>query len=176
MTEEISRPRMAQVLATFVHRGQKYGTKSYMAHLEEVAELVRDWGDNAVVTAYLHDSIEDTQLSISTIDDLFGEFVSEAVGYLTDPPYATRKQRKAAAYAVLASLQYNGESQTGLSSAALALVVKAADRVANVRACIRDKKDSMLEMYRKEHQEFYTAVYRPGLNEDFIHELNERFQ
>ena len=45
----------------------------------------------------------------------------------------------------------------------IALVVKAADRLANMRACLADKKEDLLAVYREEFPAFQQAVYRPGL-------------
>jgi hypothetical protein len=83
-----------------------------------------------------------------------------------DPPGPRRKERKAAAYAILAEVDASTPRR-------LALVVKAADRLANVRACLRDANEGLLAMYRREHHDFAHAVSRQGLNDAFMNELDE---
>ncbi len=58
---------------------------------------------------------------------------------------ANLKERKAKTYAKLAQVQRALE---------LALVVKAADRLANVRACVADHNNALLQVYGGEHTVF----------------------
>jgi hypothetical protein len=51
-------------------------------------------------------------------------------------------------------------------------VVKAADRLANVRSCLVDQHNGMLAVYRKEHPTFRRAAYREGLCEPLWRELD----
>lgn len=69
-------------------------------HLVEVANLVKDSGgsDVAVAAAWLHDVVEDTNVTLEEVFLLFGEEVSLFVEGLTDPADFIRKplsQRKA---------------------------------------------------------------------------------
>jgi len=127
-----------------------------MVHLDEVAALVGDDIEAAKAIAYLHDVVEDTYVDVHDIGLRFGEFVADCVALVTDEPGASRKERKAATHAKLA--------QVGPSHY-LALVVKAADRCANVEACARKGNVGLLKMYRGEQEAFRAAVYRPGLCE-----------
>jgi len=56
-------------------------------------------------------------------------------------------------------------------AAELALIVKAADRLANTRACIDDGKDGLLKVYQSEFETFYKAAYRPGQCDDLWERL-----
>ena len=47
----------------------------------------------------------------------------------------------------------------------VALCVKAADRLANLQACLRNGDTVRLVRYRREHQRFRDAAYRAGLCE-----------
>ena len=89
--------------------------------------------------------------------------LAACVALLTDQPGANRKERKAAAYAKLA--QVSGPLE-------LALIVKAADRLANVRASVKDDNARMLQVYRGEHPTFRQAAYRPGLCDPLWSELD----
>ncbi len=89
--------------------------------------------------------------------------MAACVDLLTDQPGANRKERKAKTYAKLAEV-------TGPTE--LALLVKVADRLANVRACVEDRKVSLWELYRSEQAAFRQAAYRLGLCDDQWEELD----
>jgi len=46
----------------------------YVVHLDAVAEIVQQYGEPAVVIAYLHDVVEDTSVSLLDIEKEFGRF------------------------------------------------------------------------------------------------------
>ncbi len=138
----------------FLHHGdQHYGDHPYIVHLDAVAALVEAYGD-AVVIAYLHDVVEDTGVTLADVEVEFGKLVADCVGILSDEPGVDRKERKSRTYAKMAGV--SGELE-------LALVVKVADRLANVRACVADKNVRLLGVYRGEHEVFRRSVYREGL-------------
>jgi (p)ppGpp synthase/HD superfamily hydrolase len=147
-------PSEARAFAVQAHTDQQYGDQPYSVHLDAVAELVKPFGEQAEIIAFLHDVVEDTQVLLETIKIQFGDFIAECVGLLTDAPGATRKERKTKTYARLA--QVSGPAE-------LALIVKTADRLANVTACITDGKQSLWDMYKEEHPAFRAAVFREGL-------------
>jgi guanosine-3',5'-bis(diphosphate) 3'-pyrophosphohydrolase len=155
--------QQARAFAISAHGEQKYGDHSYSFHLDAVAAIATPFGEEAVVVAYLHDAVEDTETTIQEVEDKFGSKVAACVSLLTDEPGANRKERKTKTYAKLAVV--NGPNE-------LALVVKAADRLANVRACLADRKQSMWELYRSEHPVFRAAAYRVGLCESLWSELD----
>ena len=72
--------RAAKALARIAHAGQKYGTLPYFsAHVDPVAQrVIADPGSTPdhVRVAYLHDVVEDTEV---TLDDLFDLGFSAAV-------------------------------------------------------------------------------------------------
>jgi hypothetical protein len=61
-------------------------------------------------------------------------------------------------------------------------MVKAADRLANLRHCAQGVEQGepvatrKLAMYRKEHPAFRTAVYRVGLCEELWQEMEDIFE
>ena len=127
----------ARTFAYSAHAGQLYGTLPYSAHLDAVTELVAPFGERAQALAYLHDVVDDTGVSAEVIRERFGPHVAECMALLTDVPGPNRKERKAKTYAKLAKVSGPAE---------LALVIKAADRLANVRACLADGKQAMWRM------------------------------
>lgn len=152
----------ARAFAVEAHADQQYGEHPYSYHLDQVAELARPYGDEAVVIAYLHDTVEDTEATLSEIESRFGSKVAACVSLLTDEPGVNRKERKAKTYAKLTGVTGPNE---------IALLVKAADRLANVRACVKDRKQSLWELYRSEQVTFRAAAYRPGLCDPLWSEL-----
>ena len=121
----------ARVFATAAHAAvgqvRKYTFEPYIVHPAEVAKIVRDAGGSEamVAAAWLHDTVEDTGVTIETIRAEFGTEVAELVGWLTDvsrPEHGNRVHRKALDRAHSAAAP--AEAQT----------VKLADLIANTRS------------------------------------------
>jgi guanosine-3',5'-bis(diphosphate) 3'-pyrophosphohydrolase len=158
-----SLPHQARAFAIAAHGGQRYGEHPYVHHLDAVAAIAEPFGEAAVVAAYLHDTVEDTAATLAEITAQFGPEIAACVALLTDEPGADRKERKAKTYAKLAEV-------TGPLE--LALIVKASDRLANVRASVKDRNERMLQVYCSEHATFRKAAYRPGLCDALWSELD----
>lgn len=144
----------ARKFALEAHGSQMYGSRPYSDHLDAVAELAAEYGEEAQVVAYLHDVVEDTEVGLDRIAEAFGTKIAECVAILTDAPGGDRKERKRKTYARMAEV--TGDLQ-------LALVVKAADRLANLRACIADGREDLLRVYKEEHDDFRKAAWREDL-------------
>ena len=157
----------ARSFALQAHGNQMYGNKPYSFHLDMVADIVMPYGEQAQIVAYLHDVVEDTSVSKEQLKETFGDFVADCVGLLTDEPGANRKERKAKTYQKLSLVEGPTE---------LALIVKAADRLANVKACIADNKQTLLQVYSNEHATFKAAAYRTGLCDPIWAELDHLFK
>jgi len=153
----------ARSFAIEAHGDQRYGEKPYVVHLDAVAALASPYGDDAAAIAYLHDTGEDTATTLDEIEREFGPRIAACVALVTDEPGSNRKERKAKTYAKLAGVSGRNE---------VALVVKAADRLANVRACVHDRNRGLWEMYRREHRVFRESVYRSSLCEPLWAELD----
>ncbi len=158
-------PRVAdaRTVAIAAHGDQTYGPHPYAYHLDAVAAILEPYGPVAQVVGYLHDTIEDTAVTREEVEARFGADVADCVAILTDEPGPNRKARKQLTYAKMARVDV---------SLALALIAKAADRLANVRACITSGNDGMLAMYRDEHAAFRPAVFRDGLCDPLWDELD----
>lgn len=152
----------ARAFAVAAHGEQRYGDQPYAVHLDAVATLLAPFGEEAQVVGYLHDVVEDTAVSLDVLRTEFGERVAKLVALVTDEPGPNRRERKARGNAKLAAVTDDDS---------LALVVKAADRLANLRASAAGGADSKLGMYRREHPEFRRAACRPGLCDDLWREI-----
>jgi (p)ppGpp synthase/HD superfamily hydrolase len=89
------------------HAGQKrkYTGAPYTDHLAEVAGIVTtvDWSDEATCVAWLHDTMEDCEVTRAELAALFGRYVADGVWWLSDlEKEGNRAQRKAASRARLA--------------------------------------------------------------------------
>ncbi len=144
------------------HADQKYGDQPYAYHLHQVALLLASYGETAQVIAWLHDVVEDTSVSIDDLQREFGPYIATCVAICTDEPGATRKERKAKTYRKMADVE--GELE-------LALIVKAADRLANMKSCIRNNHHKLLETYRQEFADFHAGAYRPRICDDIWQEI-----
>lgn len=80
----------AAKFATFCHEGQKrkYTGKSYITHPTRVAYrtmLLDNVTDDMVAAAFLHDTVEDCNVSLKTLYAEFGIGVEQLVWELTNP-------------------------------------------------------------------------------------------
>ena len=147
----------ARAFALAAHGDQRYGTHPYSHHLDAVAAILEPYGKTAQIVGYLHDTLEDTSATRAEVARRFGEHVADCVDILTDEPGPDRKSRKTLTYAKMSKVE---------GDTSLALIVKVADRLANVRACRDHDNHDMLAKYRNEHGAFRPAVHRPGLCDD----------
>ena len=136
----------ALTFATAAHAAvgqkRKYDGEDYIVHPIRVADIVRTYGgsDDQIAAAYLHDVVEDTQVDIDTIRDMFGDTIAELVSDLTD-----------------VSCSYDGNSATRksidmehtLSGSVDAQFVKLADILDNSQD-IRQADPSFWKVYQKE--------------------------
>lgn len=149
----------ARMFAKKAHGKQKYGDKPYIYHLDKVANLLKEYGPIVGAVAYLHDVLEDTHISKNHLMIQFGAWVANNVAILSDEYGKNRKKRKESVNSKLSRIKVGG----GLE---IALIVKAADRLANL------EEGGKIDMYRKEHEAFYNAVYRPGLCDEIWEKIN----
>ena len=107
----------AKTLAYELHDKQtdKAG-KSYVEHLQAVVNNLIDPTNEMIAVAWLHDSVEDTEITLNTIKALFGDVVADAIDAITkreNEPYCdylNRVKANAIARAVkIADLSHNME-------------------------------------------------------------------
>jgi (p)ppGpp synthase/HD superfamily hydrolase len=146
--KRISITKLAAYRAISLHGAQDYDGKPYFYHLEQVVDVLKEFGftdDKYVVAGYLHDTLEDTAVSYKDIEKEFGKDVAEIVYCVTDELGRDRKERKAKTYPKIRS---NPD----------AIVVKLADRIANMRSSKINQK-GLSKMYQKEMDTFKKELY-----------------
>jgi len=148
----------AAAFAAGAHAGQLYGDKRYVAHLEQTQNILMRFGftqPEMLAVAWLHDTLEDCDVSVDDLAFFFGANLAVLIFAVTDEPGRSRKERKAATYPKIR--KYGAD----------AVCLKLADRIAKVEASIQGNV-SLLQMYQKEWEEFYAALYA---HEDGLEEM-----
>jgi (p)ppGpp synthase/HD superfamily hydrolase len=142
----------ARALALEAHGEQRYGDQPYRVHLEAVVGVLERFGVDAstaegealLCAAWLHDTLEDTKLEAAKIAAI-SSLTLELVRCVTDEPGESRAEKKARTY-------------PKIRAQPLAVLLKLADRIANVEACLEPINTRKLEMYRAEHAGFRQAL------------------
>jgi hypothetical protein len=98
------------------------------------------------------------------IEREFDQIIARSVLYLTDEQGENRKTRKKLTNQKLASIQVTSPFST-------VLIVKSADRLGNMRNCVRMNNHGLLKMYIREYTDFKVAAYRHNLCDDIWVEL-----
>lgn len=156
----------AKQFAKRFHGDQKYGNKQYFYHLENVANIVEDYGEDCIILAYLHDVVEDTDCSLTDIQDNFGIVMANYVWLITDCIDDNRKERKRKTYVKFLNNKEDNKCQD-------VFIVKTADRLSNLRECVKEDNQKLLNMYKKEHKSFRNVVYVENLCEEIWNEIEE---
>lgn len=154
----VDRSTRAMKLARAAHSGQTWAAGlPYEEHLSRVANTVAAWTanlddpqvrENLVAAAWLHDSVEDTDTTLETIEQEVGPEVRALVWAVTDEDGANRAERHTKTYPKIRNVPY-------------ATALKLADRIVNVEANVQNR-GGYYSMYRKEHEQFRKALYNPA--------------
>ena len=109
--------------------------------------MVTMFGDNGHVVSLLHDTVEDTPVTIELIDEYFGTFIADCVAALTDPPLSAgnRKKRKQMVREKLANAN------------ALVQTVKVADLIDNTPSILKHDPDFAV-LYMQEKRELLQVL------------------
>ena len=154
--------KRASDFAKRAHTGQEYGTGAFHEkHLARVVATLRRFGVEDPVllaAAWLHDAVEDTDVTDADIRREFGDEVGDLVWRLTDEAGENRKERHR-----LTHLKIRERPE--------AVRVKLADRIANVESSL-EERTHLRGMYRAEHPAFLEHLYRPGEWEEMWNHLN----
>lgn len=150
----------ARNFAKEAHEGQtrKVTSVPMFYHVEEVALILKKAGfsDEAVAAGYLHDTVEDTDVTLQDILKIFGEKVAFIVAGHTEDKTKSWEERKSH------TIQELADPQTLIEIRALII----ADRLSNLRGFKEDMKvvgDRLWTYFKrgKKDQEWY---YRGCLN------------
>ena len=145
MTDIVER---ARTFATAAHAAvgqlRKYTHEPYIVHPAEVVSILKQvyHTDTMLAAAWLHDTVEDTGVTLEVVRAEFGDDVAELVGWLTDvsrPDQGNRATRKAI-----------DRAHTAMAPAP-AQTIKLADLISNTRSIV-DHDPEFAKTYLKEKQ------------------------
>lgn len=140
LLESTDMVKRAMQMASFAHRDQKYGERPYVTHLADVVARVKTITQDPeiIAAAWLHDTIEDTQITYGDVEREFGKNVADMVWAVTGVGH-DRAAKMANAIEKIA--------QTPGSE-----LVKSADRLSNASASKDEKKMKLYQRYKDEHK------------------------
>lgn len=121
----------AFLMARSAHHGPSRRGDTNIEHPLAVAQLLsqRGFDETVVAAALLHDTVEDTTLSVAEISDRFGPDVAELVAEMTENPriqlYPARK----------------AEARSRASVDRRAAAIYAADKLANTRELLAGRQE-----------------------------------
>lgn len=164
MTQKINTAKLhdAIIFAAKAHKGQvRKGTDvDYLTHPMEVLQILTQMGadENLLIAGVLHDTVEDTCVTVDEILDRFGGDVASLVEHHTEDKSLSWRARKE--YTV-ASLEY-ADKRTQM------LVM--ADKVSNQRSIYADLKEMGEELWSrfnapKSEQSWYYSAVQDALKE-----------
>ena len=129
----MSKVLLAKTLSGTSHIGQRYGTENYFDyHICGVVESLKihDLPEEFLIVGYLHDIVEDTSVTLDTIENLFDKTIRDAVDAITK-----RKEESRADY--LARCSTNK----------IARLVKLHDAMFNATNCHKNKNENKFTYY-----------------------------
>lgn len=147
----------AKEFAKLVHRNQTYGNKPYSFHLREVyltlknLELTQD--EVLLASAWLHDSIEDTEVTYKVLELQFGKEVADLVQAVTNEKGTNRKEIFEKTALKISSFK----DSLGIDNEK-ALLLKLADRVVNTEYSL-STNEKLYKMYKQEFPLFRKHLY-----------------
>jgi (p)ppGpp synthase/HD superfamily hydrolase len=149
-------------MAHSAHQGPPRRSETDIDHPVAVAELLSEEGfdETVVAAALLHDTIEDTTLSLSEIGARFGPDLAEVVAEMTEDPRIERYPARKA------------EARSRAMRDRRAAAIYAADKLANTRQMLATQRDvpgEKLDHYIKTLR--LLSDRRPDL--PFLDELSE---
>lgn len=128
-----SKVLLAQTLSSTSHAGQRYGIENYFDyHICGVVESLKihDLPEEFLIVGYLHDIVEDTSVTLDTIENLFDTTIRDAVDAITK-----RKDESRPDYLVRCTTNK------------IARLVKLHDAMFNATNCHKNKNDNKFSYY-----------------------------
>jgi len=135
MSKDSARVKHAVEIATKAHEGQFRKTgEPYIIHPMAVKKILEDWGmdEDTIIAGILHDTVEDTDLTLNDIKNEFGESVAFLVDGVTKLSVARNGMRDLDTY--LPETKDNFlRLMVALGDDIRVLIIKLADRLHNLR-------------------------------------------
>ncbi len=163
--EEILELEHAIDIATTAHKGQKRKSgEPYIIHPMAVAATLIDWGMDidTVLAGILHDTVEDTDLSLEKLESLFGKDVAFLVDGVTKVSKARAGMQDLA--------EYLPQTKDNLSKLLIAvgqdvrvIIIKLADRLHNMQTLQHMPREKQVKIARESLEVFAPMADRLGM-------------
>ena len=157
--EEVERMRRAYELAHEAHKEQKRKSgEPFIIHPIAVASIVArelELGDNPVISAFLHDVVEDTDYTVEDIRERFGDDVAFLVDTVT--------KRKKDSYEHSKQVDNYRQMLESVHYDIRALLIKLADRLHNMRTLDSMRADKQMKIAGETDYFYAPLANRLGL-------------
>ena len=153
----------AYKFAEVAHKGQmRKSGEPYIHHLIEVCYILADigCGPSTLIAGLLHDVVEDTDVSLETIKEKFGEDVMNIVDSLT------KIQRLKLSHKSEAEFVFEDHRKIflGMAKDVRAILIKLADRLHNMRTLSSLSEERQKVLSRETLEVFAPIAHRLGMN------------
>ena len=152
-------------LASKAHKGQKRKSgEPYIIHPLSVAAILVDWGMDidTVLAGVLHDTVEDTDVTLGQLETLFGKDVAFLVDGVTKVSQARAGMQDLT--------EYLPQTKDNLSKLLIAIgqdvrviIIKLADRLHNLQTLQHMPKEKQLKIARESLEVFAPMADRLGM-------------
>ncbi len=168
-SSDLDMVRDAYAVASSLHQGQKRATGDpYIVHPLAVAEILANYGldDSTIAAALLHDTVEDTELTIEEAEKRFGSEVALLIDGVTKLDRIKFSSRELAQAATIRKMA------VAMARDIRVLVIKLADRTHNIRT-IQPLPEEKQRRVASETLDVYAPLaHRLGMQE-IKHEMEE---
>ena len=162
--------RRAHDVAKEAHAGQYRKTGDpYISHPLTVAYLLAQYGldEETVVAAFLHDTVEDTGLTLDQLASDFGEEIARLIDGVTKLDrirYSNREQAQAATIRKMV---------VAMAQDVRVLIIKLFDRLHNMRTVYALREEKQIRVARETLDVYAPLAHRLGVQE-IKHEFEDR--
>jgi GTP pyrophosphokinase len=163
--DEVLDIRLSVEMATEAHKGQKRRSgEKYISHPLAVATTLVEWGmdSDSIIAGILHDTVEDTSLSLDTIENNFGGDVAFLVDGVTKVGQARAGMHDIS--------EYSSKTRDNLSKLLIAvgqdvrvIIIKLADRLHNLETLDAMPREKQIKIARESLEVFAPVADRLGM-------------
>jgi GTP diphosphokinase / guanosine-3',5'-bis(diphosphate) 3'-diphosphatase len=160
----------AYTLAETAHTGQLRKTgHPYITHPLAVAKMLAEYGldESTVAAAFLHDTVEDTDVTLDAIERQFGKEIASLIDGVTKLDrvrYANREQAQAATIRKMV---------VAMAQDVRVLIIKLFDRLHNIRTVYALRDEKQQRVARETLDVYAPLAHRLGVQE-IKHEFEDR--
>ncbi len=166
-------------VATKAHEGQKRKSgEPYIIHPLNVAAILIEWemDIDSVIAGVLHDTVEDTEISLETIETLFGRDIAFLVDGVTKVSQARSGMRDLTSY-LPATKDNLTKLMIAVGQDVRVLIIKLADRLHNMRTLEHMPREKQKKIARETMEVFAPLADRLNMGRARVQleELSFRF-